>query len=72
MAQATIEEVKSKYTEKIMKIPGVIGLGIGEEEGETVIKVFVVKKAEEVQRRVPDRLEGYRVVLMETGTIRAL
>jgi len=67
-----IEEVLKHHTDHLMSIPGVVGTGIGEFEGKPCIKVLVVKKTEELQKKIPTTLEGYKVVIDETGEIRAL
>ncbi len=72
MGQKTIETVLNNHTDHLMSIPGVIGTAIGESEGKPCIKVFVVKKTEELQRKIPKELEGYKVVIDETGEFRPL
>jgi len=71
MTTLTIHQVKDKYQRKIMAIPGVVGIGIGAVEDEPVIKVLVVSKTEEVQKKIPQKLHGYKVDIQETGKIRA-
>jgi len=72
MEQKPIEEVLKNHTDHLMSIPGVVGTGIGEFEGKPCIKVFVMKKTEELERKIPHALEGYTVVIDETGEIKAL
>ncbi len=72
MEQKPIEEVLKKYTDRLMAIPGVVGTGIGEFEGKPCIKVFVVKKTPEIEQKIPKVLEGYKVIIEETGEFRAL
>jgi hypothetical protein len=67
-----IEEVLKRHTDHLMSIEGVVGTGIGESDGKPCIKVLVVKKTEELQKEIPTELEGYKVVIDETGEIRAL
>jgi len=54
-----------------MRIPGVVGTGIGLCDGTPCIKVLVVHATPELRKAIPDSLDGYRVVLDETGTVRA-
>jgi metal-responsive CopG/Arc/MetJ family transcriptional regulator len=53
-----------------MALPGVVGTAIGLYEGERCIKVLVVDSGSGTIKRIPDHLEGYRVVVEVTGTIR--
>ena len=52
-----------------MALPGVVGTAIGLCEGERCIKVLVADSNPATRRRIPDRLEGYRVLVEVTGTI---
>ena len=72
MVKKPIEEVLKTHTDHLMSIPGVVGTGIGESEGKPCIKVLVVKKTEEIEKKIPSELEGYKIVIDETGEIRAL
>jgi hypothetical protein len=66
-----IEAVQASHTDSLMRIPGVVGTAIGLCDGMPCIKVLVVRATPEVRKAVPDSLEGYRVILDETGTVRA-
>lgn len=68
----TIESVLKRHTDQWLSLPGVVGTAIGECEGEPCIKVFVVKKTQELLSKIAPRLEGFAVVIEETGTFRAL
>lgn len=70
MNRPQIEDVKKKYQKKLMKMRGVVGIGIAEDKGEKVIKVMVVKHTKSIDKKVPKMLEGYRVIIAETGIIR--
>lgn len=67
----TIEQAQKKHQAKIMKLNGVVGIGIGEVKDEKVIKVMVVKRTPELEKKIPKKLEGYSVVIEETGKIQA-
>jgi hypothetical protein len=71
-AKPPVERVLEARTSALMAIPGVIGTGQGSLGGEPVILVLVVRSTAEIRRRVPERLDGYRVVIRETGEVRAL
>jgi hypothetical protein len=72
MLKQTIEQIQTKYQDRWMNIPGVVGIGIGAANGNPVIKVLVVKKTMELEQQIPKEAEGYPVVIEETGEIRAL
>ncbi len=72
MAARAINEVLKEHTKAIMSIPGVVGAGQGLCEGNPCIKVFVIKKPLDLDQKIPKTLEGYQVVVEETGPIRAL
>ena len=72
MSAKTIEEVLKEHTDEWMSIPGVVGMGIGELEEKPCIRVFVMKKTEELTEKIPSQVDGYPVIIEETGEIRAL
>jgi len=71
----SIEAVKMKYEEQLMRLPNVTGVGIGEKEGKQVIKVFVTHKVPESalqpQAIVPKSLEEYETDVEEIGVVTA-
>ncbi|RPI02983.1 MAG: hypothetical protein EHM72_02750 [Calditrichaeota bacterium] len=71
-SESIVKEIKEKYQRTLMQIPGVIGVGIGLHEEEFVINVLVVKKTRLLLKRLPGELDGFRVVIQETGIIKAL
>ena len=72
MTSKTIEQVLKDHTDEWMSIPGVVGTAIGEFKGKSCIRVFVAKKTEELNKKIPSRVEGFPVMIEETGEIRAL
>jgi hypothetical protein len=72
MVQKPIEEVLKEHTNKLMAIPGVVGTAQSLCEGRPCIKVYVSKKTEKLERKIPKTLEGYPVVIQETGKFKAL
>jgi hypothetical protein len=72
MPAKKIEEVLREHTKALMSIPGVVGTAQGLCEGKACIKVYVIKKSSEMDQKIPDILEGYPVMIEETGEIRAL
>ncbi len=72
MGEQTIEDVLEKRTAELMSVPGVVGTAQGLCNDKPCIRVFVIKKTPEIDRDIPDMLEGFKVVVEESGEIRAL
>jgi hypothetical protein len=72
MPAKPIKQVLSEHTNDLMSIPGVIGTAQGLRENKPCILVLVIKKTTELNQKIPNVLEGYPVVVEETGEIRAL
>ena len=70
-----IKQVMDQYEEQLMRLPNVRGLGIGEKNGQSVIKVLVTHKVQEADLKdheiVPKILEGYPTDVEEVGEIMA-
>jgi len=70
-----VEAVKTKHEEQLMRLPNVVGVGIGERAGKPVIKVFVTQKVPDSALRpqeiIPKSLEGYETSVEEIGVITA-
>jgi hypothetical protein len=71
MPKKDINEVLRSHDQEIMAIPGVVGIYVGllDDEKTPCLKVMVVKKTLELERKIPRKLEGYPVVIEETGEI---
>jgi len=71
----SIEAVKLKHENKLMQLPNVAGVGIGEKGGKEAIKVFVTHKVPESSLRpaeiIPKTLDGFEVDVEEIGTVTA-
>lgn len=61
---------QERLTERVLRIPGVVGTAVGETQGELCIKVMVKRRTAELAGQIPDVFEGYKVILQETGMIR--
>ena len=71
MSRRPIGDVLRDHTPELMALPGVIGTGEGAKDGRPVILV-IVATGSGAGSRIPHEIEGYRVVLQETGPVRAL
>ena len=72
MHNKSIEEVLKHCTNSQMAIDCVEGTAIGLYKGKLCIKVFSSVKLQKLQGKIPSSVEGYPVVIEETGTFRAL
>ncbi len=72
MPERTIEQVQEEHTDEWMAIPGVEGTAIGLFEDKPCIKIFSSSKPQEVRDKIPSTVEGYPVIIEETGAFRAL
>ena len=70
-----IEDVRARHEDRLLGLPNVVGVGVGERGGEPVIKVFVAQKVPESalaeDERVPESLDGYEVDVEAIGEVRA-
>ncbi len=72
MPVRSIEKVLSRHTDDLMSIDGVIGTAQGVlDDNKPCILVFVIKKTPELDKKIPDIIEGYPVKVEETEEIRA-
>ena len=71
MLQKTIEQVQQEHTDEWMAIPGVEGTAIGLFDNKPCITIFSSIKADELRAKIPSTVEGYPVIIRETGTFRA-
>lgn len=63
----TIEAVQAHYEEKLMNIPGVVGIGIGLCNEQPCLKVMVEQQTPELEAKIPNKLEGFPVEIEVTG-----
>ena len=70
-----IEDVRREHEDQLLRLPNVIGVGIGEKGRKQVIKVFVTRKVPESALQsheiVPKTLEGHETDVEEIGTVAA-
>jgi hypothetical protein len=72
VAAKPVNDVLKEHTKELMSIPGVVGTAAGQCDHLPCIKVYVVKKTPDLERKIPRTLDGYAVMLEETGEIRAI
>jgi hypothetical protein len=67
----TIEEVQARYQDEWLALPGVVGVAISNFEGAPCLVVMVVRKTDELSKKIPSHVEGYAVIMDEAGEIEA-
>jgi len=68
----TIEQVLSEHTDQWMAIPDVVGTAIGQSNGKPCILILTASNTERVRRKIPAFVDGYPVLIEDTGEIHAL
>ncbi|NMW17296.1 hypothetical protein COJ60_30435 [Bacillus cereus] len=68
-----LEKVVRKYETNLLRLPYVVGVGMGLVQGKEVIQVFVSKKVPRSQlkkeEQIPAQLGTYFTNIIEVGTI---
>jgi len=72
MSGKTIEQVQEENTDEWMAIPGVEGTAIGLYEGKRCIKILTSSGTDQIRAQIPSEVEGYPVIIEQTGAFRAL
>ena len=71
MPEKTIEQVLQDNTDSWMSIPGVNGTAIGLFEGKPCIRIFTSLEPQQLQDKIKSTVEGYPVIIEETGSFNA-
>ena len=66
-----IEDVLRKNEGRLMAIPGVIGVGIGESEGMPIIIIMVKELTSELKNKLPYKLDSFDVKVEVVGEVTA-
>ncbi len=67
-----IIDVLQGHVSELMSLNGVECVGQGECKGSPCITLFVSVPSEQIRSLVPDSIEGYKVVINESGMFSAL
>lgn len=69
----TIQEVKKKHEASILKIEGVVSVGIGFKEDRTqAIIIGLKQETQDLIQQIPTNLDGYPVEIRIVGSVKAL
>ena len=72
LSEKTIEQVLEEKTDEWMSISGVEGTAIGLFEDKPCITILSSVAPQQLRGKIPESLNGYNIVIQQTGTIRAL
>jgi hypothetical protein len=72
MSEPSIEHANQVLTDSLIDLPGVSGVGIGECDGEPCLVVMVAEKTADLTELIPTSVDGFAVVVQETGAFRPL
>lgn len=64
-------EVKRNYEKQWLTIRGVVAVGVGITEGRPGVIVSVDKSPDSVAKQIPEVVDGVKVVIRQTGEIKA-
>jgi hypothetical protein len=67
----SLEDILTRHTDRLLSIPGVVGVGEGERAGQPVVLVMVAALTPELAAELPDDLDGHPLVTEVTGEITA-
>jgi hypothetical protein len=64
-------EVKRRHESRLMKVRGVVGVGIGEKDGKEVICVYVANDNPKIREALPAALEEVPIEVIVSGPFKA-
>ena len=67
-----MEQAQARLAERVMHLPGVVGLAIGLCGEQPCFKVYVVQRTDSLVAKIPTTFEDYAVEIVESGELRAL
>lgn len=74
MTRKDINAVLKDHDKELLAIPGVVGVYVGllPDDKTPCLKVMVIKETDDLKRKIPKSIEGYPVLIEESGVIRPL
>ena len=69
---ASVADVKRRHESRLMKMRGVVGVGIGQKDGKECICVYVEQDSPKLRRALPQSLDEVPVEVVVAGTFKAL
>jgi hypothetical protein len=71
-ARPDIEEAREQLLARVMQLPGVTAVGIGEAGGAPCLRVWVVAITPDLRAAIPSAVGDFPVEVRASGPIRAL
>ena len=68
---SSIQEAQRQLTDRLMALPGVVGVALGDCDGAPCIRVLVAERTPELAAGIPASFQGHRVEIDEVGELRA-
>lgn len=69
MASRPIEDVLEAHTDSLMAVRGVEGVGQALCDDQPCIRIYASERTDEIEREIPETVEGYAVDVEVTGPI---
>src|SRR5262245_6403254 len=71
--QRSLRETLAAHSPDLMKLPGVVGTAEAQlDDGRPCLLVLVVRLTPGLRKSIPETIEGWPVLVQETGEIRAM
>ncbi len=67
----SVREVKRRHERRLMRIPGVVGVGLGLKDGRDCICVYVAEQSPRILAALPKSLEEVPVEVVVSGPFQA-
>jgi len=67
----SVQEIKRRHESRLMKMRGVVGVGIGVKDGKEIIRVYVTEDNPKTRGALPASLEEIPVEIVVTGPFTA-
>ena len=71
MPEKSIQQVLNENTDRLMSLPGVVGIAQGQCSGKPCIYVFAVKSSPTLLDQIPSEIDGYQLQVQESGVFQA-
>lgn len=65
----SIMAVKERHEAWLLSLPGVVGVGVGDCDGQPCVKVYSDERTPELERRIPKQLDGFKTDVQMSGPI---
>lgn len=62
-----IDEVRRRHERTLLSIVGVVGVGVGEQDGIPCINVYIERDDPSVRAAIPSVIEGVPTTILEAG-----